>query len=169
MKKLLMLLPVLGLSFLLCSCTKSPADKAVDYSNQKLVVMKNGDLEKVEKIEKEVEEYVNTLTPEEQKEFGEAAKKYEVEHADEIEEACKAYEMAIYNGSSDDYSGSSNSFSSSHSSSHAFGGSLDDVGDGVEDALDDVGDGVEDILDDIGDGVEDLLDDVGDFFEDIFD
>ena len=90
MKKLFMLLPVLGLSFLLCACSNSPADKAEDYAKQTVEAMKSGDLEKVQKLEKEMEEYIKTLSPEEQKEFEEAAEKYMTEHlGDAIQGAIK--------------------------------------------------------------------------------
>lgn len=82
MKKTLMLLPVLGLSFLFCSCSKSPADKAEDYAKQSIELMKSGDAEKMAALEKEVSEYLQSLSPEEQKEYIEASAKYIREHAD---------------------------------------------------------------------------------------
>lgn len=148
MKKLLMLLPVLGLSFLLCSCSKSPADRAEDYAKQTIELLKKGDFAKVGELEKEIEEYVKTLSPEENKEFEEAGEKYMAEHEAEAAEAMKS----TFGGLGDALNGLNG----------AVGDAMDDAADATEDVMNEAAGITGDAMDDAADAVENAIDDAAD-------
>lgn len=84
-------LAALGLTF--ASCSKTPEQKAVSYCNEMLEAMQDGDMGKAMEVAMEAEKWQNSLPEEEQKAVKEASKKWEEEHAEEIEEAQKNLKM----------------------------------------------------------------------------
>lgn len=72
MKKLFMI-ALAAMSLSMVSCSKSVEDKAKDYVHKLLDAEKAGDREAMKEIEKEAEEWENTLTDEEKEKVHKAA------------------------------------------------------------------------------------------------
>lgn len=72
MKKLFMI-ALAAMSLSMVSCSKSVEDKAKDYVHKLLDAEKAGDREAMKEIEKEAEEWENSLTDEEKEKVHKAA------------------------------------------------------------------------------------------------
>lgn len=80
MKKLFVLLAACAM-FAACS---SPGDKAIDYMEDLMEASKDGDYEKVQKIDKEMKEWFESLDDEERKEAEEALEKWLEKNGDDL-------------------------------------------------------------------------------------
>jgi len=88
MKKFFMMAIAVA-SITLMSCTSEVESKALDYSQQTVEAISNGDAIKAAQISKEAAEYAASLSAEDRKLFYETTQKYMDEHKEEIENAAK--------------------------------------------------------------------------------
>ena len=86
MKKILILVAACAL---MMACGQSVEKKAIDYAEQAIEALKDGELGKFIEIGEEMETWYETLTEEEKAKVDEATQKWEKENADKLEEQLK--------------------------------------------------------------------------------
>lgn len=83
MKKILFA-AALFVTFGLVGCGNDPEAKAEEFAEKVVEATKNGDFTKVIEIQKEEQEYINSLSEEEQQAYAEAATKIGEKYAKEL-------------------------------------------------------------------------------------